>query len=217
MRYSEAREQLIESLRKEVRDQRVLQAMASVPRELFVPPDMARHAYEDSPLPIGDGQTISQPLIVGLMLQALGVRPTDTVLDVGTGSGYQAALLSHLAARVVSVERVQALKERAMRTLHALRYTNVQVHLARDVLGWPDAAPYNGIIVGAAGPSVPESLVEQLADGGRLVMPVGTPFEQNLARLTKRGAHTEVVWLGPCRFVHLIGDEGWENDDSSRG
>ncbi|MEX2598374.1 MAG: protein-L-isoaspartate(D-aspartate) O-methyltransferase [Dehalococcoidia bacterium] len=213
MWYSEARGRLIQSLRAKIHDQRVLEAMEAVPRETFLPPELARQAYEDNALPIGAGQTISQPLMVGTMLEALQVGPSDVVLDIGTGSGYQAALLSRLAARVVSVERVASLAERARETLRGLGYANVEVHPARRELGWPEGAPYDGIIVAAAAPSVPQSLVGQLAEGGRLVLPVGSPFEQNLVRVTKQGAGTDVTWLGPCRFVHLIGDEGWPDDD----
>ena len=213
MRYSEARERLIESLRREVRDQRVLEAMRTVPREAFVPPDLASSAYADIALPIGDGQTISQPMIVGVMLEALALQPEDKVLDVGTGSGYQAAVLSRLAAKVVSVERVQGLAERSRRTLRLLGYTNVQVHDATDELGWPADAPYDAIVVAAAAPSVPPSLVAQLGEGGRLVIPVGPPHDQNLVRVTETATGTEVAWLGPCRFVHLIGAEGWPDDE----
>lgn len=214
MNYSNARERLIESLRREVRDERVLQALASVPREAFVPPELAQHAYDDNALPIGEGQTISQPLMVGIMLQALDVQPGDVVLDVGTGSGYQAAVLAQMAAKVITVERIETLAEQARDTLSRLGYANVEVHIASDELGLPEAAPYNGIIVAAAAPSVPESLMGQLAAGGRLVMPVGTPFEQNLVRVTQQETGTDVAWLGPCRFVHLIGTEGWPDDDT---
>ena len=213
MQYSDARARLLKSLRREIDDQRVIGAIAAVPRELFVPQDIASQAYDDIALPIGEGQTISQPLMVAIMLQALDVQPTDSVLDVGTGSGYQAALLSKLAARVVGVERLPALVERARRTLRAGGFANVEVMLAMPVVGWPERAPFDRIVVGAAAPAVPEALMEQLRVGGRLVVPVGTPFEQRVAQVTRTDGGSEVRWLGPCRFVPLIGEGGWPADD----
>jgi protein-L-isoaspartate(D-aspartate) O-methyltransferase len=198
---------------RDIVDRRVLEAMERVPRELFVPEELRMRAYEDAALPIGAGQTISQPYMVALICQEAAVRPGQRVLDVGTGSGYQAAVLSRLAEKVVSVERVGTLAERSRRILRQLGYANVHVHEAQDVLGWPDEAPYDGIVVAAAAPSVPTSLVDQLSDGGRLVIPVGPPFDQNLVRVTKSSTGNQVSWLGPCRFVHLIGEEGWPNDE----
>ncbi len=212
MLYPEAKERLLRSLGREIRDAHVLDAVRGVPRELFVPPESAAQAYDDVALSIGEGQTISQPLMVAIMLQALDVQPTDAVLDVGTGSGYQAALLSQLAGHVVGVERIPALIERARNALRQGGFTNVEVREAGPVTGCPEQAPFDRIVVGAAAPAVPRSLVEQLRLGGRLVIPVGTPFEQRLAQVTRTLGGREVRWLGACRFVPLIGEEGWPAD-----
>ena len=212
MSYTDAKERLLRSLRSEIHDSRVLDAVGAVPRELFVPPELAAQAYDDVALSIGEGQTISQPLMVAIMLQALDVQPTDAVLDVGTGSGYQAALLSRLAAHVVGVERIPALIERARHALREGGFTNVEVREAGPVPGCPEQAPFDRIVVGAAAPAVPRSLVEQLRLGGRLVIPVGAPFEQRLAQVTRTLSGRDVQWLGACRFVPLIGDEGWPAD-----
>ena len=212
MSNTEAKDRLLRSLKREIHDARVLDAIRAVPRELFVPPGSAAQAYDDVALSIGEGQTISQPLMVAIMLAALDVQPSDVVLDVGTGSGYQAALLSHLAARVVGVERIPALAERARAALAEGGFANVEVRAAGQVIGAPDQAPFDRIVVGAAAPSVPASLVEQLRLGGRLVVPVGTPFEQRLAQVTRTLSGRDVRWLGACRFVPLIGDEGWPAD-----
>ena len=212
MPHTDAKERLLRSLKREIRDARVLDAIRAVPRELFVPQESAAQAYDDVALSIGEGQTISQPLMVAIMLQALDAGPDDVVLDVGTGSGYQAALLSHLAARVVGVERIPALAERARAALAEGGFANVEVRAAGQVIGAPDQAPFDRIVVGAAAPSVPRSLVEQLRLGGRLVVPVGTPFEQRLAQVTRTLSGRDVRWIGACRFVPLIGDEGWPAD-----
>lgn len=212
MHYSEGLRRLLDELRTDVQDERVLEAIASVPRELFVPTLLASHAYENIALPVGEGQTISQPLIVAIMLDALSLRPEDSVLEVGTGTGYQAALLGRLAARVVTVERIASLADRARENLAKLGATNVTVVDAGPDLGRPAGAPYDAIIVSAAAPAIPPSLLAQLAVNGRLVGPVGTPFDQRLARVVKTATAVQVTWLGPCRFVPLIGRDGWESD-----
>lgn len=209
-----ARERMLDLVRQRVSDERVVAAMARVPRERFVPQNLRRSAYNDSALPIGEGQTISQPLMVAIMLDALQLRAEDCVLEVGTGSGYVAALLSHLAREVVTVERIAPLLERARETLAALGYTNVRAYLAGDSLGWPDAAPYDAILVSAGAPHVPRVLLDQLADGGRLVLPVGTLRDQQLVRARKTAHGVDLTRLGECAFVPLIGDEAWNDDDA---
>ena len=205
-----AREAMVRALRTEVRDERVLAAFAAVPRERFVPPQLQRYAYDDRPLPIGQGQTISQPLMVAIMIQALGLTGEEKALEIGTGSGYQAALLSLLAREVISVERVPELVETARQRLLALGYHNVRVYQASDALGWPQDAPYDAIIVAAGAPDVPRSLIDQLAPGGRMVVPVGGRRLQQLVRVTKAEHGVTMDRLGECRFVPLIAPtEGW--------
>ncbi len=210
-----ARENLVRSLRFEVQDERVLAAMARVPREHFLPLELRPYAYEDRPLPIGYGQTISQPLRVAIMTAALALAGEETVLEVGTGSGYQAAVLSHLARRVVTVERVPELAEAAHQRLIELGYCNVAVHRTGAVLGWPPDAPYDGIIVTAGAPRVPRALLNQLAMGGRLVIPVGDRRLQQLLQVTKTEKGQTVRKLGDCRFVPLIGRGAWAESEST--
>lgn len=193
-----------------IRDTAVLQAMLSVPREHFVLEGYAPHAYEDSPLPIPAHQTISQPYVVALMLEALALRPSAKVLEIGTGSGYAAALLSQMVAEVHTVERHEKLIEYARQRLAALNCANVQVHYGDGSLGWPEQAPYDAIIVAAGGPIVPVSLQKQLAVNGRLIMPVGRRGSQNLVLLVwDIEGHMTQTSLGPVKFVPLIGEEGW--------
>jgi protein-L-isoaspartate(D-aspartate) O-methyltransferase len=207
------RRRLVAELRRDgVQDERVLAAIAAVPREEFVPPEHRANAYRNAPLPIGAGQTISQPLVVGLMTQALGLAGAERVLEVGTGSGYQAAVLSRLAAHVVSVERFPELAQRARAVLARMGCANVEVHVSNGTLGWPAGAPYDGIIVTAGAPQVPESLVAQLAEGGRLVIPVGDRASQELVLVTRQGNGTRTRRLGPVRFVPLVGEEGWPTE-----
>lgn len=204
-----AKGRLLAELRHDIRDERVLATMASVPREKFVSDDLRAFAYENRPLPIGHGQTISQPLIVGMMTEALELKGDEKVLELGTGSGYQAAILAELTARVVTVERIAPLAEQATAVLAELGYDNVQVHLAGDTLGWPEEAPYEGILVTAAGPDVPPALIEQLAPQGRLVIPVGAHDVQELLLVTNSPGGLTTKRLGPCRFVPLVGAGGW--------
>ncbi|HEY8514083.1 MAG TPA: protein-L-isoaspartate(D-aspartate) O-methyltransferase [Candidatus Binatia bacterium] len=198
-----------------IRDPHVLRAMREVPREAFLPPELAEFAYRDSPLPIERGQTISQPFIVALMTAALELEPGDRVLEVGTGSGYAAAVLSRIAREVVTIERHEELARTAAERLRALGYDNVTVHHGDGTLGWRESAPYDAIVVAAGGPSVPEALLDQLAVGGRLVMPVGEDRElQTLVRITRRADGTlEQESLGDVRFVPLIGVQGWRDDE----
>jgi protein-L-isoaspartate(D-aspartate) O-methyltransferase len=193
-----------------VADPRVLAAMLAVPRAEFVPADLRDRAYEDTPLPIPRGQTISQPYIVAAMSAALALKGHETVLDVGTGSGYQAALLAHLAARVYSIERDHVLLEEARGTLARLGLLDRITLLEGDgTRGYPPAAPYDGIVVGAGAPDVPHSLVEQLGEGGRLVIPIGDRWLQDLVLLRKIGGKTARSVISGCRFVPLVGEEGW--------
>ncbi len=209
---SRSKTALLAELDQDVSDRRVLEAIGKVRRERFVPRDLRTYAYENRPLPIGHGQTISQPLIVALMTHALELHGDEKLLEVGTGSGYQAALLSHLAAEVVSVERVPELTERAKHVLAELGYTNVRVHVAGETLGWPQEAPYDAIIVTAGAPKVPHELVDQLALGGRMVVPVGSRDLQELVRVVKNAEGTVLTNLGPCRFVPLLGAGAWSGE-----
>jgi protein-L-isoaspartate(D-aspartate) O-methyltransferase len=207
--FSSARSHLVDYLRREIKDERVLAAMTRVPREMFVPSSCWHAAYEDRPLPIGQGQTISQPLIVAMMTEALELEGDENVLEVGTGSGYQAAILAELAKWVVTVERHPELAQKASETLKKLGYINVEVHLAEAKLGWQHKAPYDVIVVSAGAPIVPKDLLEQLAVGGRLVIPVGPRSEQHLLKVVKKEHDTAIQDLGPCRWVPLIGETAW--------
>jgi protein-L-isoaspartate(D-aspartate) O-methyltransferase len=201
----------MDQLRRNIHDQRVIDAMERVPREHFVPEDQADHAYDDGPLPIGEGQTISQPLIVAMMTEALALTGEDRVLEVGTGSGYQAAVLANLARQVVTVERFQNLAEAAKQRLNDL--PNVRVEVAKEgILGWPDTAPYEAVIVTAAAPYVPQMLLDQVVDGGRIIIPVGPRDQQELLLVTRRGEGISRKSLGGCRFVPLIGSQAWPSE-----
>ena len=193
-----------------IRDKRVLEAMAKVPRHLFLDEALWDQAYGDHPLPIGHGQTISQPYIVALMSQELGLKGDERVLEIGTGCGYQAAILAELARTVFSVERIPALLSRARRTLDRLGYTNVFLKLDDGTWGWREEAPFDAIIVTAGAPAVPAPLVEQLADPGVMVIPVGDEFSQSLVKITKRDGEVVEEHRGGVRFVKLIGDHGWK-------
>jgi protein-L-isoaspartate(D-aspartate) O-methyltransferase len=191
-------------------DSRLLIVMASVPRHLFVPADDMAWAYADGPLPIGHWQTISQPYIVALMTELLQVEPTDRILEIGTGSGYQAAVLAQLAAEVHTVEMIPELAAQASKTLTGLGYANVHVHTADGSLGWRDAAPYAGILVAAAAPSAPQPLLDQLADGGRLVLPVGGRGAQQLEVWERKGREFKRQGNIAVAFVPLRGEYGWK-------
>ena len=196
-----------------IRDERVLDAMARVPRHEFVPPEYRDEAYEDHPLPIGEGQTISQPFVVAAMLEALALRHEDVVLEVGTGSGYETAVLAELVRAVHSIERIASLAERARTLIERLGYSNVTVIHGDGSLGLPEAAPFDAIVVSAAAPHVPASLMNQLRDGGRLVIPVGGSFAQELQLVRRIGDSSTVLYLDGVRFVPLIGREGFREVD----
>jgi protein-L-isoaspartate(D-aspartate) O-methyltransferase len=198
-----------------LRDPAVLAAMREVPRETFVSEKHRKYAYDDGPLPILEGQTISQPYVVALMTEALELKPEDRVLEIGTGSGYAAAVLSRIAAKVFTVERFEALVEYARANLALAGYQNVFLHHDDGTLGWPNHAPYDAIIAAAGGPKIPEALIEQLAVGGRLVMPIGSAQRaQQLVKLTRlpEGKYKKRK-LSHVRFVPLIGEQGWEKEE----
>jgi protein-L-isoaspartate(D-aspartate) O-methyltransferase len=192
-----------------IRDARVLEAMMTVPRELFVPPGLRAEAYDDRALPVAHGQTISQPFIVAYMTEQLALTPEDRVLEIGTGTGYQTAILAHLCRQVYTVERIAALQAEAENVLRDMNLKNVTMSTGDGSLGLPEHAPYDSIMVTAAAPHTPVPLVEQLAEGGRLVVPVGGAFEQTIVRVVRRGDRSTETPMLACRFVKLIGKEGW--------
>jgi protein-L-isoaspartate(D-aspartate) O-methyltransferase len=214
IRYTAERLRMVdEQLRKrDIRDPRVLDAMRYIPRHLFVPPEHRHLAYSDGPLPIGGGQTISQPYIVALMTQLLELQGEEKVLEVGTGSGYQAAVLSHLAKEVHSIERDASLAEGARQVIYALGLDNLHVHTGDGSAGLEAHAPYDAILVTAAAPDVPPGLLQQLVDGGSLVIPVGGRLGQYLEKWWRKGAEFSQDVLVPVAFVPLRGRYGWEND-----
>lgn len=211
--FTRQREDLIENyVAPVVKDRRILEAIRRVPREEFVPPEWASVAYQDTPLPIGEGQTISQPSLVAQMTVALDPQPTDKVLEIGTGSGYQAAILAQLVDKVYTVERLESLAKRAKWVLKKLGYDNVYLRVGDGSKGWPEHAPFDGIIVTAAAPQVPPPLVDQLAEGGRLVVPVGARWVQELVLGVKKGGKLLTQKTIPVRFVPLVGKYGWQNN-----
>ena len=195
-----------------IHDLKTLEAMRKVPRHLFVEEAMKDQAYGDFPLPIGRGQTISQPYIVALMTQALGLKGHESVLEIGTGSGYQAAILSQVCAKVYTVERIDSLLVQARKIFDSLHYLNILTKLDDGTNGWLEYAPYDAIIVTAGGPKVPEPLLEQLADPGILVIPVGDRGVQDLRRVIKKDGKIIEKTIEYVRFVSLIGDHGWGRD-----
>jgi protein-L-isoaspartate(D-aspartate) O-methyltransferase len=214
-----ARRRMVEQhlIGRGIADPRVIRAMATVPRERFVAPEQAAFAYEDEALAIGEGQTISQPYIVARMAEALALAPTDRVLEIGTGSGYAAAVLAEIAAEVYTVERIAALADRAWRRLAGLGYARVRVRVGDGTLGWPEHAPYDAIVATAGGPDVPEALLDQLAIGGRLVMPVGPLFSgQRLVRVVRELGSYRRQDLEPVAFVPLVGAQGWPEREARR-
>jgi protein-L-isoaspartate(D-aspartate) O-methyltransferase len=210
MDFTAERAKLIQNLKDEIQDKRVLEAMGKVPRECFVPEHAEYSAYDNEPLPIGHRQAISQPLIIGMMTQALELTGNEKVLEVGTGSGYQAAILAELTREVITTERIPSLAKSAKAILDCLEYTNVTIRLTGDTIGWEADAPYAAIIVTAGAPQVPSELLDQLAFGGRLVIPVGSRDIQELYQIIKLKDRTVSRNLGGCRFVPLIGKNAWK-------
>jgi len=205
-----ARRRLIDDLRgKGIKDLSVLHAFDLTPRHLFVPTGVQHRAYEDSSLPIGNGQTISQPWVHARYLETLALTGTEKVLEVGTGSGYQTVLLSHLCAQVFSIERIAPLLDRAREVIAQCGVSNASLMLGDGTYGWKAYAPYDAILVSAASPDVPAPLLEQLAEGGRMLVPVGGREEQKLLLVTRNGSRYERTELSPVRFVPLVGDHGW--------
>ncbi len=213
MSLQEEKRRLLDKLAEEITDQRVLDAIRSVPRERFLPARIRHLAYDDVALPIAAAQTISQPLIVALTVEALDLRRFDRVLEIGTGSGYQAAVMAEIARSVTSVERIPDLATSAKTLLHTLGYDNVRVEIAGRSLGRLQDPPYNAIAVAAAAPRIPNILMAQLLPGGRLVAPVGSLREQTLIKMTKTAEGISIRSLGGCRFVPLIGRDAWSEDE----
>lgn len=210
-RYETVRTRMVQEqlLRRDIVDERTLAVMSEVPRHHFVDDAMWGRAYGDHPLPIGAGQTISQPYIVASMTQALQLKGEENVLEVGTGSGYQAAILSRLCKQVYTVERINSLLAGARKTFDRLRYYNIRSKLDDGTLGWPENGPYDAIVVTAGGPEIPEPLVAQLSDNGRLIIPVGDQHVQELQLLEKMDGQVKVHHLASVRFVDLVGEHGW--------
>ncbi|MGC8871657.1 MAG: protein-L-isoaspartate(D-aspartate) O-methyltransferase [Caldimicrobium sp.] len=210
--YRVARERMVETQIKArgIKDERVLKAMLKVPRHLFVPSSLRDQAYGDFPLPIGEGQTISQPYIVALMTEALELKGKERVLEIGTGSGYQTAILAELATWVYTIEKYSTLQEKAKAILFELGYKNISFKIGDGTLGWQEAAPFDAIIVTAAAPEIPLPLIEQLAEGGRIVIPVGDEFSQVLVKGIKKGGTLHTKSLEPVRFVKLVGEYGFK-------
>jgi len=210
--YQGKRQLMVETqiIRRGIKDTRVINALLKVPRHLFVDEALWPEAYEDHPLPIGEKQTISQPYIVALMSELLQLTGKEKVLEIGTGSGYQCAVLAELADQVFTVERIPSIAKRARKIFDQLKYSNVMVHIGDGTLGWKEHSPYDGIIVTAAAPRPPAALLEQLALGGRLVIPIGDEFTQDLIVFTREGKNDYAEEnYGGCRFVKLIGEQGW--------
>ncbi|HSJ26526.1 MAG TPA: protein-L-isoaspartate(D-aspartate) O-methyltransferase [Longimicrobiales bacterium] len=211
-RFERQRRQLIEVIQdRGIHDLEVLRVFDLVPRHLFVPESVAHRAYEDAPVPIGYNQTASQPSLQALYLQVLQIQPTDRVLEIGTGSGFQTALLAHLAGHVYSVERIRELSTRARQVLDDLRFRNIALHVGDGTIGWSRYAPYDAILVGAAAPYAPQALLDQLADGGRMLIPIGDRDEQRLTLFEKTRDEVSETDIAAVTFVPLLGRFGWSS------
>jgi len=210
--YQKLRDMMVETqlVPRGIRDSRVLKAMRKIPRHLFMSEDMWYRAYEDMALPIGEEQTISQPYMVGVMTELLDLRGDERVLEIGTGSGYQAAILAELSREVYTIERMKTLSERAGAALRDLGYQNVHLKVGDGTLGWPEAAPFERVLITAAAPEIPQPLVEQLAEGGIILAPVGDRFSQQLEKTVKEKGRLYREYHTPCVFVPLVGKYGWK-------
>lgn len=202
------KEQLIN---RGIKDQRLLDGMRNVPRHLFVPEALRSRAYGDHPLPIGEGQTISQPYITALMVEALELKGTEKILEIGTGSGYQTAILAELGEKVYSIERIRNLALKARELIEGLGYINILIRIADGSYGWSEESPFDRIIVSAASPAIPEPLLGQLKDRGIMIVPQGTDTSQTLLKVIKEGDRHRIITLSPCFFVKMIGQHGWKN------
>ena len=209
--FSLARERMVKNqlIPRSIKDERVLEAMGKIPRHLFIEEALAGEAYNDHPVPIGEKQTISQPYIVALMTETLELKGDENTLEIGTGSGYQTAILAELSSRVYTVERIKSLLVNARKLLAELRYSNILFKAFDGTLGWNEYAPFDAIMVTAGAPSLPGPLMDQLADNGRMIVPVGDRYSQELIKVIRKGNSLEQENLGGCRFVNLIGVHGW--------
>jgi len=214
MNYQKLREEMVTTqlVSRGIKDPRVLDAMRRVPRHLFAGDSNLRIAYDDMALPIGEGQTISQPYMVAIMTELLKLKGTEKVLEIGTGSGYQGAVLAELAKEVYTIDRIESLADKAAETFRSLSYRNIHVKTGDGTLGWPEEAPFDRIIITAASPKIPDPLLEQIAMNGIIVIPVGSRFSQELLKITKTGRGLVQEYHTPCVFVPLIGKFGWEKD-----
>lgn len=214
MDWEEQQDQMVncQLVSRGIKDERVLEAMRKVPRHLFVPEKLRESVYHDGPLSIGEGQTISQPYMVALMTECLDLKGSEKVLEIGTGSGYQTAILAELAEHVYTIERVPILLEKAQQVLRHLGYTTIKFKGGDGTYGWREESPFDGIIVTAAAPDISQVLVEQLNDGGVLVIPVGSRYSQSLYKVTKKGDKIEKEERTLCVFVPLIGEYGWKEN-----
>jgi protein-L-isoaspartate(D-aspartate) O-methyltransferase len=212
--FPKARSKMVEEqiILRGIKDPRVIAAMKKVPRHLFVEEALQSQAYNDHPLPIGEKQTISQPYMVAIMTEALQLKEKDKVLEIGAGSGYQTAILAELAEKVFSIERIRSLAIKARQLLYELGYYNIEIKIFDGTYGWVDKAPFDAIIVTAGAPEIPQPFLDQLAIGGRLVIPIGDAYVQDLIRVTKTEEGIKKEDLGGCRFVKLIGRYGWESE-----
>ncbi len=219
MEWERSRKWMVETqlIERGIKDENVLRAMLRVPRERFVPEHLRESAYDDMALPIGEGQTISQPYMVAIMTELLELKGDEKVLEIGTGSGYQAAILAELSREVYTIERIESLSKKAENVIRSLGYTNVFFRVGDGTLGWKEFSPFDRIIITAGAPDIPEPLIEQLRDGGIIVAPVGVRFSQILVKAKKDGKNLIREYSVPCVFVPLLGEKGWKDEPLSDG